>query len=305
MSALRYPGGKTRAIKILDTYLLSDITELYSPFFGGGSFELFVQNKYNIQIFANDKFEPLFNYWNCVKLDKLKIEQEINKLHPITKDIFNKCKINLKDMTCNTFIRAASYFAINRSSFSGSTTSGGFSEESGNKRFTSSSIVRMKATDLNNVTLSNLDFVDFLKNIPKEKFIFLDPPYYLRKGSKLYGNKGDLHENFDHAKLFSCINKESNFILCYNDCEYIRNLYKDYTIVSASWAYGMNTTKKSSEIFIMPLKFTQKLQEQKKTCDNTYKKPIKKERINKIVVRDFEDSSCDESVGTKQNEDIG
>jgi site-specific DNA-adenine methylase len=35
MSALRYPGGKTRAIKILDTYLLSDITELYSPFFGG------------------------------------------------------------------------------------------------------------------------------------------------------------------------------------------------------------------------------------------------------------------------------
>ena len=67
----------------------------------------------------------------------------------------------------------------------------------------------------------------------------------------------------------------------------------------------MNTTKKSSEIFIMPLKFTKKLQEQKKTCDNTYKKPIKKERINKIVVRDFEDSSCDESVGTKQNEDIG
>ena len=59
MSALRYPGGKTRAIKILDTYILNNIGELYSPFFGGGSFELFVQNKYNIPIFANDKFEPL------------------------------------------------------------------------------------------------------------------------------------------------------------------------------------------------------------------------------------------------------
>ncbi len=259
MSALRYPGGKTRAIKILNKYLLDNITELYSPFFGGGSFELFVQNKYNIPIFANDKFEPLYNYWNCLKLDKIKLESEINKLSPITKDIFIECKKNLMNVTCDKFIRAASYFAINRSSFSGSTISGGFSKESGEKRFTQSSITKMKKTNLTNIIFTNLDFIDFVQNIPDDKFIFLDPPYYLGKKSKLYGNNGDLHENFNHNELFNCISKKHNFILCYNDCEYIRNLYKDFIIISTSWTYGMNTTKKSSEIIIMPIKYNEKL----------------------------------------------
>ena len=43
-SPLRYPGGKTRACKIIEQELLkrTDITKysrIVSPFFGGGSFE--------------------------------------------------------------------------------------------------------------------------------------------------------------------------------------------------------------------------------------------------------------------------
>ena len=40
----------------------------------------------------------------------------------------------------NKFVKAAYFFAINRSSFSGVTLSGGFSKESSIKRFTKSSI---------------------------------------------------------------------------------------------------------------------------------------------------------------------
>lgn len=39
--------------------------------------------------------------------------------------------------------------------------------------------------------------------------------------------------------------------MTYNDCEYIRNLYKDYTIINVVWSYGMNKTKNSSEIIIL------------------------------------------------------
>ena len=39
--------------------------------------------------------------------------------------------------------------------------------------------------------------------------------------------------------------------LTYNDDEYIRGLYKDFIIIDASWAYGMNKSKKSSEIIIV------------------------------------------------------
>ena len=42
-----------------------------------------------------------------------------------------------------------------------------------------------------------------------------------------------------------------NWILTYNNCEYIRELYKNYLIIDASWSYGMNKTKKSSEIVII------------------------------------------------------
>jgi len=42
-----------------------------------------------------------------------------------------------------------------------------------------------------------------------------------------------------------------NWIMTYNDCEYIRNLYKDYDIRDVNWKYGMNKTKKSSEIVII------------------------------------------------------
>ena len=39
--------------------------------------------------------------------------------------------------------------------------------------------------------------------------------------------------------------------MTYNDCEYIRELYKDYEIHDVNWKYGMNKSKESSEIVII------------------------------------------------------
>ena len=41
--------------------------------------------------------------------------------------------------------------------------------------------------------------------------------------------------------------------MTYNDCDFIRNLYKSYKIFNAEWNYGMNKSKKSSEIVIISL----------------------------------------------------
>ena len=81
--------------------------------------------------------------------------------------------------------------------------------------------------------------------------MFLDPPYYLNKGNTLYGNNGDLHEAFNHKRLYKCLSTKKNWIMTYNDCEYIRALYKGYKIIEVDWKYGMNATKKSSEIVII------------------------------------------------------
>ena len=83
-SPLRYPGGKTRACKKLDIIMkehfnIGDYDNLISPFFGGGSFEFYIQNNYKLNIIANDKFTPLYNFWNSCKHNKEKLCDELTK----------------------------------------------------------------------------------------------------------------------------------------------------------------------------------------------------------------------------------
>ena len=46
-SPLRYPGGKSRAIKVLMPFFPQDFDELAEPFFGGGSVGLYLAQKFS------------------------------------------------------------------------------------------------------------------------------------------------------------------------------------------------------------------------------------------------------------------
>ena len=256
-SPLRYPGGKTRACKILDTILkehfnLSQFENLVSPFFGGGSFEIHLQNQYDFNIIANDKFTPLYNFWNTCKTDKKRLCKRLTKqLNMVDKEEFTRLRKGIMEES-DGFKQSIMFFVINRCSFSGATLSGGFSSDSSKNRFTESSIDNIKLLDLSSYQFFNLDFKKFINDNQDEKnLMFLDPPYYLNKGNTLYGNNGDLHEAFNHKRLYKCLSTKKNWIMTYNDCEYIRALYKGYQIIEVDWKYGMNATKKSSEIVII------------------------------------------------------
>ena len=60
-----------------------------------------------------------------------------------------------------------------------------------------------------------------------------------------------MHENFDHQKLYNCLIKRKNWIMTYNNSDYIKNLYKNFKIIETNWTYGMNKSKESSEIIII------------------------------------------------------
>ncbi|MCY4353116.1 MAG: DNA adenine methylase, partial [Gemmatimonadetes bacterium] len=82
-----------------------------------------------------------------------------------------------------------------------------------------------------------------------DAFLYLDPPYYLPQ--RLYG-EGDDHIGFDHEGLAELLRKRERWILSYNDCPYIRDLYKEYHISKPKWIYGMcNGDKKSREILVL------------------------------------------------------
>lgn len=258
ISPLRYPGGKTRACKIIEDVILQhfDITcfdTIISPFFGGGSFEFYLQNKYGFRLIVNDKFMPLYNFWKQVKLNKNILCEELRKIKIVSKESFTNYRNTIMELNDNILQQSIQYFIINRCSFNGSTLSGGFSEEASVKRFTPSSINKIEMLDFNNIEIYNTDFYDFINHlsIDNKTLIFLDPPYYLENKSKLYGNNGDMHENFNHNLLFDLLNTKKNWIVTYNNCEYIRNIYKEYKIIDVNWNYGMNASKKSSEIIII------------------------------------------------------
>ena len=197
----------------------------------------------------NDKFKPLISFWKSVQTRKAELCLELRKLlNVVSKSVFGMMRDTIMEET-DEFLQGQQYFVINRCSFSGSTLSGGFSTESSKKRFTESSVKRIEDLDLSMIEFHNTDFEEFLKD--KDGLIFLDPPYYLGENSKLYGNNGDMHESFDHEKLFEVLNKRQNWILTYNNCDHIKDLYKKYEIREVKWSYGMNASKKSSELVII------------------------------------------------------
>ena len=261
VSPLRYPGGKTRACKSLDIILnenfdIKSFNKFISPFFGGGSFEFHMQNKYGLEIIANDKFKPLYTFWNTCKYNK---DELCNHLYKNIDNVDKNTFIDLRDKIMteeDNLKKSIMYFIINRCSFSGATLSGGFSLESSKKRFTTSSIDRIRQLNLDKFIISNFDFEEFINNnintnSKEANLLFLDPPYYLEKKSKLYGNNGDMHEGFDHDKLYECLSTKKNWMMTYNNCDYIKNLYKNFKIIETNWSYGMNKSKESSEIVII------------------------------------------------------
>lgn len=252
-SPLRYPGGKTRAIRILTETLQSEYPgrrTLLSPFFGGGSFELSCLDA-GFRVHANDLFGPLATFWSVLKTRREELQSAVRAACPVSKEDFLRYRTEILTYTDPLQI-ATAYFLVNRCSFSGATFCGGYSREAAEKRMTPSAIDRL-ALDLSGLTLSTLDARAFLEAHPetKDTVVYADPPYWI--DSYLYGKDGDLHEGFDHVAFAASLKRRQDWVLSYNDCPAIRALYSDCRILEVSWAYGMDNGKKaSSELLILP-----------------------------------------------------
>lgn len=242
-SPLRYPGGKSRAIESICSCIPARETRLHSPFLGGASVELACTTKMTVT--GSDIFSPLVDFWQILLTDKTKLVERVRSYYPLSRTTFynlQKRYLNLEDKV----ERAAAFFVLNRSSFSGTTLSGGMSP--GHPRFTESAIERLETFEVENFAV---ECADFRVSIPQHPFdfLYLDPPY--ANGQALYGIDGDAHKDFDHQALADLLFQRERWILSYNDCELIRNIYEDYTILSLDWVYGMSKDKTSNEVLVL------------------------------------------------------
>lgn len=249
-SPLRYPGGKTRGVELITKYFPEKPGAMLSPFFGGGSIELFIAAK-GVKVFGYDVFSPLVEFWQCLTQQPNELADEVEKFYPLAKEKFYLLQKTQTNFTTK-LQRAAVYYVLNRSSFSGATLSGGMSPQ--HPRFTQSSIQRLRDHYNPNIKVAQADFKTSLQKHPS-LFTYLDPPYLI--SSSLYGKKGNAHKDFDHTGLATLLKTRENWILSYNDCEEIRALYKGCKIVMPKWKYGMSNNKSSKEILIFSKNYKQ------------------------------------------------
>lgn len=243
-SPLRYPGGKSRAVKQIREYFPPNLTKLVAPFIGGASIELACAND-GITVQGYDLFKPLASFWQAAILDKSRLVHEVEYWYNLDKETYKAFQLELLNIP-DTFEQGAAFFVLNRASFSGTTLSGGMNPEL--PRFTRSSIRRLKHTRTKNLSV---ECGDFRETIPRHRddFMYLDPPYVIEQN--LYGCRGDLSQNFPHKALAQELKKCSRWVLSYNDCDLVRDLYSDYIIETPEWTYGMGKNKNSKEVLVI------------------------------------------------------
>jgi DNA adenine methylase len=185
------------------------------------------------------------DFWQVLLADKALLVKRVESYLPLSRESFYNLQQRYTKLE-DKAERAAAFFVLNRSSFSGTTLSGGMSP--GHPRFTPSAIERLRDFEATNFEVECSDYRDTISKYPNA-FLYLDPPYL--NGQELYGVKGDTHKGFDHLALAELLLNRDRWIMSYNDCPVIRNLYRNNTILVIDWVYGMSKDKASNEVLVL------------------------------------------------------
>jgi len=277
ISPLRYAGGKSKAIGlILENLPKLKEKKIVSPFFGGGSVELCMSQLLGINVVGYDIFNMLANFWYVLINHKDKFVDELikfnideneftynrhvllnywEKIKPSSLNYKTKNKIQLKteDLTKldDNIINQAVYYYYNMTLSYGPMFLGWPSSNEINRDKFSRRIKKIQDIHLTNLQVNCASFQDVLENHIND-FLFLDPPYYLDGDSKMFKgmypncNFAIHHNNFDHIQLADLLKKhKGGFLMTYNNCSTIRELYNDCKFEYPEWqyTYGQGETR--------------------------------------------------------------
>ena len=249
---LRYPGGKSRAVKKMAQFFpnMSDCKEYREPFLGGGSVALWMTQTYpHLDIWVNDLYEPLYNFWCELRDNPHEIKNQLLQLkqrHPdptSAKVLFLESKeylthgIRQTDATA----RAVAFYIVNKCSFSGLTESSSFSKQASDNNFSFRGFDKLPyySQVIRNWKITNLSY-DALMTDDKKTFVYLDPPYDIK--SNLYGKKGNMHKGFDHDEFYyTCDRYVCDQMVSYNSSNLVKSRFIDWKPLEYDHTYTMRS----------------------------------------------------------------
>ena len=222
-SFIAWIGGK----KLLRERVCNNFPKEYEKYvevFGGAGWVLFNEERAGKTEIYNDYNSELVNLFRCIKYHQEELKRQLNYVlnsRELFQDFINQYSIRgLTDIQ-----RAARFFAILKTSYASKMKCFGCVKRNIENM---TGIFEEIQKRLNTVVIENLDFEKLINQQDKENtFFYLDPPYV--NTEKYYKNVNFTEE--DHIRLYNTVkNIKGKFLISYNDCEYIRKLYKDFNI---------------------------------------------------------------------------
>ena len=184
---LRYPGGKSRAVSKLFQFLpdLSQVKEYREPFIGGGSVAIEIGKRYpKMDIWVNDLYEPLYNFWCELRDNGREMRDQLVQLkyrycEPASaRVLFQQSKeyLNGNKGDQSDLARAVAFYVVNKCSFSGLTESSSFSKQASESNFSMRGIDRLPEYSLmiKDWKITNLSYEELLTD-NRDVFTYLDP----------------------------------------------------------------------------------------------------------------------------------
>ena len=267
---LRYAGGKSKAYGFISTYIpfWPKPKRIVSPFIGGGSLEVRWANELDIEVIGYDVFDMLVNFWEVLLEQPTELAKELSKITPDdktykevkdillhldkTQDLLSGWKTNSYKrevmITLNELERASFYYFNHNTSY-GPGYLGWPSSVYLQPDKWKNMISKIRSFECPNLKVYQESFETSIPKHPND-LLYLDPPYYLQQDSDNKMFKGIYpmrnipvhHDSFDHEKLRDLLhNHKGSFVLSYNNCETIRDWYKDFHQVFPKWSYSMGS----------------------------------------------------------------
>ena len=267
VSPLRYPGGKAALAGFLGrTIELNNMHECsyFEPFAGGAGAALRLLGEGLVaEIYLNDLDTRISAFWHAVLNETERFADAIKSV-PVTLQEWQKQReICASASYSSGFELGFSTFYMNRCNRSGIIIGagpiGGYRQvgkwKIGSRFYKETLTERIRAIGKrrDQIHISNMEARDFLltaKSRQDSIFVYLDPPYY-SKGNRLYMNS---YGDEEHEALAKCIKMYGQFkwVMSYDDTNFIRDLYKDYSVCPLPTNYILQKRRREQELLISP-----------------------------------------------------
>lgn len=225
-------GKKALRKKIVEQFPEPRTYNRYIEVFGGAGWVLFSSDSHAKMEVYNDVNGNLVNLFRCIKYHPDAVQEELRYIL-ISREQFFDAREQIETRGMTDIQRAARFFILIKESFGTDLRSFGLRSRDMEKAKEYLSEVSKR---LNKVVIENLDFEKILKNYDRTDALFyLDPPYY--ETEKYYP---DRFMPEDHERLKAALDGiKGKFVLSYNDCGYIRELYEGYTIIEVDRLHNL------------------------------------------------------------------